>query len=146
MELERESAEAIRFVVIANRPPESKLKNLQFIPWSKEREIEDLKQLDIGVMPLEDDQWSKGKCGLKAIQYMALGIPAIASNVGETSRLIEHGVTGLLCTTPEDWLTSLRHLIQNPGQRVEMGRKARERVVKYYSVSSNSENFLNLFQ
>lgn len=104
MELEKETGTAIRFIVIADRPPELKLKNLQFIPWTKESEIEDLTQLNIGVMPLEDDQWSKGKCGLKAIQYMALGIPAVASSVGENSRIIDHGVTGFLCSLPEAWL------------------------------------------
>jgi glycosyltransferase involved in cell wall biosynthesis len=145
MELEKEFATAIRFVVIADRPPVLHLNNLQFIPWTKEREIEDLNQLDIGVMPLEDDLWSKGKCGLKAIQYMALGIPAVASTVGETSRIVDHGVTGFLCATPEAWLTSIRQLIRNPEQRFEMGLKAREKVVKQYSVGSNSENFLNLF-
>jgi glycosyltransferase involved in cell wall biosynthesis len=144
-ELEKESAAGIRFVVIADRPPELKLKNLQFITWSKESEIEDLHQLDIGLMPLEDDQWSKGKCGLKAIQYMALGIPAVASDIGEASRIIDHGVTGFLCTTTETWLASLRFLIENPKQRVEMGQKAREKVVLHYSVASNTHNFLNLF-
>ncbi len=146
MELERESGSAIRFVVIADRPPKLMLKNYQFIQWTKEKEIEDLNQLDIGVMPLEDDQWSKGKCGLKAIQYMSLGIPAVASSVGETSSIIDHSVNGFLCTTHEAWLTSLRFLIQNPKERVEMGIKAREKIVKQYSVGSNTGNFLNLFQ
>ena len=79
-ELEKEYT--FYFLVISNKKPDFSLKSLTFIPWNKESEINDLLQMNIGLMPLSDDIWAKGKCGFKALQYMALGIPALVSPVG----------------------------------------------------------------
>lgn len=135
----------VDLLVIADKPPEMDLARLSFQPWSSETEITDLSRADIGIMPLPDDEWSKGKCGFKALQYLALGIPAVASNVGVNSEIIQDGRNGRLCSTDEDWLRALEDLITRPELRIELGNAGRRTVVERYSMISNSENFLSLF-
>ena len=134
------------FRVIANKNPNLPLKNYSFIPWNKESEIEDLATLDIGVMPLPDDEWAKGKCGFKLIQYLALEIPAVASPVGVNTNIINHDKTSLLASTTEEWTESLKKLLLNPSSRAEMGKKGRALIEKNYSVQSQKDNFLGLFK
>ncbi len=133
------------FLVIADQDPGLPLKHYRFIKWSKDKEIEDLNELDIGLMPLEDDQWSKGKCGFKAIQYGAVGIPALVSPVGVNQEIVEHGVTGFHCSTDKDWETAISTLIANQELRLKMGQAGRKRISKHYSVESEKERFLALF-
>jgi glycosyltransferase involved in cell wall biosynthesis len=83
------------FIVIANKDPKLPLKNYRFIAWNKETESEDLLKLHIGLMPLYDDDLSRGKCGFKAIQYMALGIPAVVSPVGVNTAIVDNGLMDL---------------------------------------------------
>jgi glycosyltransferase involved in cell wall biosynthesis len=135
----------VRLLIIANKKPELKLKFIDFIPWSKQTEVEDLLQMDIGVMPLSDDRWAKGKCGFKALQYMALEIPTIASPVGVNGFIIDHGVNGFLASTHQEWFTVLENLILNHELRKKIGPHGREKVIASYSVTSNSSNFLSLF-
>jgi glycosyltransferase involved in cell wall biosynthesis len=136
----------ISFVIIANKRIDLKLKNLIYVPWNIETEIADLMQFDIGIMPLPDDEWSKGKCGFKALQYMALKIPAVTSDVGVNSKIIHHNVDGLLCKADDDWKVALTSLIENPEMRKRIGERGRQKVVNNYSVVSNSLNFLSLFE
>ena len=143
--LEREFPKQFRFVVIADRRPSFSLASLRYLPWSRETEIKDLVQFDIGLMPLTDDIWSQGKCGLKALQYMALGIPTVASSIGVNNSILDHGVNGYLCSTEADWKISLTNLISNPALCRQMGRAAREKIINSYSVDSNKETFLSLF-
>lgn len=133
------------FCVISNEVPSVRIKNLHFLKWKKESEIEDLLRFDIGVMPLSDDYWAKGKCGFKALQYMALGIPAIVSPVGMNTNIIDHGKNGFLCSTENEWYESLRYLLENPIEIKKMHGYARQKIVDRYSVISNETNFLNLF-
>ena len=133
------------FCVISNEEPLSKFKNMNFVKWNKETEIEDLLRFDIGVMPLTDDKWSKGKCGFKALQYMALGIPALASPVGINNEIIDDGINGFLCTTEIEWEEALKHLLENPLEIKKMHTAARNKIINKYSVISNETNFLNLF-
>lgn len=90
-------------------------------------------RMDIGLMPLEDTPWNRGKCAFKAIQYMASGAATVASPVGENSVLIEHRKTGILATTKEEWVTSLQELIDNPELRRGLGTVAQARVREHYS-------------
>ncbi len=140
-----ERAHTFRLVVIANRPPEWSLASLDFIPWQQATEIDDLLRIHIGLMPLPDDRWAQGKCGFKALQYMALGIPALVSPVGVNAEIIEHGVEGFHCTTDEDWYQYLSALLTDAAQRKRMGRAGRKKVEAQYSVRSNAANFLSLF-
>ena len=135
----------IEIVIISNQRPSWTFNDYRFIPWSKDREIEDLSKIDIGIMPLDNTIWEEGKCGFKALQYMALGIPAIASNVGVNKEIINHGVNGFLCESHDDWYESLKLLIAREEKRLEIGIEARKRVEDYYSVKSNSDLFLSLF-
>lgn len=136
----------IRLLIIADRNPSFDWPQVDFIPWTKEREAEDLCRMDIGLMPLVNDPWAEGKCGLKALQYMALAIPAVASPVGVNTQIIRDGETGLLCDTPEQWREALARLIEDPILRQKLGKAGREHVVRFYSVDSNRSNFVSLFR
>jgi glycosyltransferase involved in cell wall biosynthesis len=135
----------VAILVIADKPPTMKLNNVLFSKWTHETEISDLMKADIGIMPLPDDEWAKGKCGFKALQYMALEIPCIISPVGVNKIIITDGKEGLLSATNEEWLANLEKLIVNPQLRKEMGLAGRKKVIENYSVSSNAENFLSFF-
>lgn len=136
----------VHFLVIADRPPQLRVKNLQFCMWSRQDEIKDLMKADIGIMPLPDDKWANGKCGFKALQYMALCIPTVASPVGVNNVIIENGRNGFLCTTHQEWLSTLIRLINDKQMREEIGVYGRLTVEKFYSIKSNSSNFLSLFE
>lgn len=135
----------LRFVVIANTNPSCALSSFRFVPWSKETEILDLMQLDIGLMPLTDDVWAKGKCGFKLLQYLALGIPAIATPVGVNTSIIEPGVNGFLCDSLKLWEEKIKVLIESAELRKKMGESGRTKILNHYSVNSNSSIFLSLF-
>ncbi len=131
--------------VISDFPPQLNLKRLHFSPWSVATEISDLAQFDIGIMPLPDDKWAKGKCGFKALQYLALQIPTAASPVGVNTEIIRQGENGFLCSSASEWEKCISILIENKMLRDSMGKSGRENVIANYSVSSNSSNFLSLF-
>jgi glycosyltransferase involved in cell wall biosynthesis len=136
---------AIKILIIANQKPQLALRTAEFIPWQKQTEAVDLLKIDIGIMPLPDDEWTKGKCGFKALQYMAMGIPAVVSPIGVNSIIIDHGKNGFLAKTKENWLNYLSQLISDVELRKTMGKYGREKVIRHYSVRSNSSNFLSLF-
>jgi glycosyltransferase involved in cell wall biosynthesis len=137
----------VEFLVIADRKPDLPLlPSIIFIPWNPITEIRNLLLFDIGVMPLPDDSWAKGKCGFKALQYMAMEIPAVASPVGVNSKIIDEGLNGFLCITSNDWEIALKKLIEDPKLRREMGLRGREKIIKNYSLRSNASTFLSLFE
>src|SRR6056297_1871598 len=90
--------------------------------------------MDIGVMPLPDTPWMRGKCGYKLIQYMACGLPVIASPVGVNAEIVEHGVNGFLVGTDEEWKSALTILLKDPDLRRRMGREGRKKVEREYSL------------
>lgn len=135
----------LELLVIADKAPELAITNLRFLPWSFETEIKGLLEADIGIMPLPDDDWTKGKCGFKALQYMALQIPCVIAPVGVNTEIIKHGINGFLASTPQEWMDYLSHLITQSELRKEIGLKGRETVVSSYSVASNEPTFLSLF-
>lgn len=136
---------AFEFHVISNEKPTFEAPYLRFIRWKKETEIEDLMQFDLGVMPLENDAWSQGKCGFKALQYMALGIPAIVSPVGVNTEIVDHGTNGFIADTPHAWTEALTYFLANPQHAKDMSTAARAKIHSTYSVASNRANFLNFF-
>jgi glycosyltransferase involved in cell wall biosynthesis len=110
--------------------------DLTVVRWTVEREVSDLQSLDIGVYPLPLDDWVSGKSGLKAIQYMAFGIPPVATGLGTTPMIVRHGENGLLVKTDEEWLESLETLIRDPALRRRLGEAARRDAVAKYSTSA----------
>jgi glycosyltransferase involved in cell wall biosynthesis len=132
--------------VISDKKPELELPRLVFRQWSLETEISDLRQFDIGIMPLPNDQWAKGKCGFKALQYLALGIPAVVSPVGVNTIIIEPGKTGLIAESSEQWLEAITKLLEDKLLREACGRNGRRTVLEFYSVDSMASNFLWLFE
>ena len=107
---------------------------LRRIPWSYEREIDDLMSLDIGVMPLFDDLWSQGKCGFKIIQYLGVGVPAVCTPVGINRDVIENGVNGFWAVTKNEWIEKLSFLIENKSARAKMGKEGRRKIMEQYTV------------
>jgi glycosyltransferase involved in cell wall biosynthesis len=133
------------FLVICNKKPDLDLRDWEFIEWNEKREVEDLLRLDIGIMPLVSNPWTRGKCGFKIIQYMSLGIPAVASPVGVNSRIIDHGKNGFICSTDAEWMEALRALIRDPSLRKDMGEEGRKKIIAQYSTQSRYAEFLGLF-
>lgn len=138
---------AFEFRVISNQPPEfaQPLRSLRFVPWQKATEIADLLTFHVGLMPLEDDPWAKGKCAFKALQYMALGIPALVSPVGMNTEVVQDDYNGYICRTPADWHLRLRQLLTDAAHRQALGLAARATIEQRYSVTANTPNFLALF-
>ena len=113
------------------------LDSMVFKKWSEENEIEMLNQLDIGIMPLTDTPWEQGKCAYKIIQYMALGLPVVASPVGKNREVITHNFNGFLAKDLNEWELYLEALIKNTDLRLTMGERGRHKVVEKYSIESN---------
>lgn len=144
MKLEQDYPQ-IEVLIIANQSPSLQLKSLRFLSWRIETEARDLAAIDIGIMPLPEDEWAKGKCGFKALQYMAMQIPTVASPVGVNTKIIDEGVNGILVSNQTDWYNAISSLIKNPSLRRKMGDSGRQKVIANYSVISNSSNFSSLF-
>ncbi len=134
------------FLVISNEAPAYHLKSLRFLKWKRETEIEDLARISIGVMPLEMDIWSEGKCGFKGLQYMSLGIPALMSPVGVNTQIVSHGENGFLLIKLEDWKNQLEILLTDVDLRKKIGEAGKKTINERYSVVSNRSNYLSLFQ
>ncbi len=134
--------------VICNADPDFKSVKYRYIPWKMETEIEDLLQFDIGIMPLRNTDWEKGKCGFKALQYMALGVPVVATAVGTNKQIIHHNKSGILIDPerPEDWITELEKLLNDVSMRKSFGLYGRAIVEDQFSVRANVSNYLALFE
>jgi len=115
-------------------------------PWTMESEIDEIAQFDIGIMPLPDDEWSRGKCAFKSLQCMSLGIPTVCSNVGANRDVIEHGRNGFLATTTTDWIDYFKTLIDDRDTRERMGVEARKTIVNNYSMTHCSQLFAHVIK
>jgi len=121
--------------------------DVEAIPWRSQTEIDDLAQIDIGLMPLPDDNWSKGKCGLKALQYMALGIPTICSPIGVNSTIIEDGRNGFLADGKAEWIEKIKRLMHDAELRRKIGLLAgRDTVEREYSAKAIAPKVLEVFR
>jgi len=107
-------------------------------PWTLEREIDLFRTCDIGVYPLADDEWSKGKCGFKAIEFMACGVPVVAAAVGVNREIIEDGVNGFLASTEDEWTAKLSRLIADPALRSRFAQAGRRTIEDRYSLRANA--------
>lgn len=133
-------------LIISNKKPIWDFIDYEFIDWTVENEIETLNKIDIGIMPLEDSVWELGKCGFKALQYMALEIPVVASSVGANKQIIDHGENGYLCNKTDEWIRYLSQLLSYENLRITIGKAGRQKVIRHYSVDSNIRCFLGLFE
>lgn len=114
--------------------------------WRADTEVEDLSELDIGVYPLPDEEWVLGKSGLKLLQYMGMGLPAVAQRIGTNTEIVEDGVNGLLADTPDEWLEALVRLVDDPELRARLGREGRRTVEARYSVVANTGRYLEVLE
>lgn len=107
---------------------------LDLVGWSEAGEVPFLQTLDIGIMPLSDTPWARGKCGYKLIQYMACGLPVVASPVGVNADIVEHGVNGFLADSDDEWCTAIETLLNDADLRLRMGAAGRKKVEEEYSL------------
>ncbi len=124
------------FLVISNENPnlDWNVKDIQFKQWTPDTEVEGIQMIDIGLMPLNDNEFEKGKCGLKAVQYMAVGTPAIVSPVGVNEKIVSHGVDGYHVNNYAEWAEHIGTLVQDGTKRKQMGLAARLKVEEQYSL------------
>jgi glycosyltransferase involved in cell wall biosynthesis len=134
----------VRFKVIGDASYRNDDLKITGLAWRSETEVEDLRDIDIGLMPLPDDEWAKGKCGLKGLQYMALAIPTLMSPVGVNGQIIQSGVNGFLPHTEDDWVQMLSALIDSPELRAKVGAAGRQRVEEHYSTRAWRDKFADL--
>jgi glycosyltransferase involved in cell wall biosynthesis len=113
-------------------------------PWNERTEAHDLAAGDIGISWIPDDLWSRGKCGLKVLQYMAAGLPVIANPVGVHAEIIAHGETGYLASSPEEWLEAIRRLTSDADLRRRLGEAGRWRLEEHYSVQAGAQRWLRV--
>jgi glycosyltransferase involved in cell wall biosynthesis len=117
-----------------------------FKPWNYDDEAKDIGTFDIGIMPLADDEWARGKCGLKVLQYMACGVPVVASPVGVNQDIIKDGENGFLASSYNEWLEKLILLVQNEELRRKFGQKGREMVEDRYSLKLWGPKLASLYK
>lgn len=132
------------FLIISNKPPDWKF-DFIFKKWEEKTEVDDLLKMHIGVMPLKRGPWFEGKCGFKLIQYLACGIPAIASPVGVNSQIVRHDKDGFIAANKEEWIRYLKMLINDPDLRNSMGKSGCNHIVEEYSLKSQLTTFLALY-
>lgn len=144
--LKEKYGERITFKLISNSREAYPEIGLRSTPWSREREVEELAGIDIGIMPLPDDAWSRGKCGFKLLQYMAVGRPVVASPVGVNTAIVEDGVNGYLAAGDDEWIEKLSLLIEDAQRREKMGARGREKIKRDYSMQGLQARYVSLFR
>ncbi|MBE0665612.1 MAG: glycosyltransferase [Candidatus Aminicenantes bacterium] len=140
----------VRFLIItglAEKPQEFNFnERIEFKAWQAETEADDLRLFDIGLMPLADDPYTRGKCGFKLLQYMAVGIPVVASPVGFNNEIVEAGTNGFLAANENDWLERISILLRDESLRRRMGEKGRQRVLREYSLQALVGRWLQVLE
>jgi glycosyltransferase involved in cell wall biosynthesis len=116
------------------------------VAWSEQTEVEEISRFDVGVMPLPDAPWERGKCAYKLIQYMACGKAVVASPVGMNVDVVQHGVNGFLASSDEQWFQALSELLSNPQLRQSMGRVGRTLVEEQYCLQIAAPRLQSLFE
>lgn len=137
-----------QFIIVSRPKPDLPASSLRwdFVEWSPSVEAQITGFFDIGIMPLIDDPYQRGKCGCKILQYMSASLPVVASPVGMNTQLIEHGSRGLLASSPQDWRESLATLMVQPELRRTMGHAGRAFVEQHYSIRTWFPQFLSVIE
>jgi glycosyltransferase involved in cell wall biosynthesis len=136
----------IRLLVIANKQYNMCDVPTEFLYWKEQTEVTDLHQFDIGLYPIPASQWSLGKSSLKALTYMAIAIPFVATAYGTNFRIMQHGVQGYMALTNEEWIECIIKLIDDVELRKQMGLAGRKTVEALYSVNANFSKYLEVFK
>lgn len=136
----------VRVQLIGSGPVELPGVPVEVLPWSEEDEVEMMRGFDVGIMPLPDEPWARGKCGFKLIQYMALGLPVVASPVGVNAEIVEEGVNGYLASTREEWCVALKRLMDSPADRQRMGQAGRRKVEAHYSLQVTAPKWVDVIR
>jgi glycosyltransferase involved in cell wall biosynthesis len=137
---------AFRLVVVSDSEYRSKTVETEWYRWTSDTELDLIHSFDIGIMPLEYDAWTLGKCAFKALLYMACGIPSVSSNVGMNAEVVTHGENGFLAATDEDWIEYLTILIEDTERRAVFGRTGRELVEKHYSKEVGARKLIEVLR
>jgi L-malate glycosyltransferase len=117
---------------------------VEAIAWKEAYEVETIRRFDVGVYPLPDEEWVLGKSGLKALQYMSLGIPTVATGIGTIHRIIIHNKNGFLVNTPAEWKQVLLQLMNDKALREKTGKNAVDTVENHYSINSTKQTYLSI--
>lgn len=136
----------IRFHIIGVESGENLGKNVYYFPWTEETEAEEILKMDVGIMPLQDSLWERGKCAYKLIQYAACGVPGIASNIGMNREIIINGETGILAENDKQWVETVIHLKNNDNERMILGKKARAKVEKLYNTGVTTLRWIEILK
>jgi glycosyltransferase involved in cell wall biosynthesis len=119
---------------------------VELIDWREDTEIEDIRRFDVGIMPLPDEPWARGKCGFKLIQYMACGLPVVASPVGVNSEIVQDNVSGFLATSTSEWVDALNVLLDSVETRRKMGAAGRQRVQEKYCLTVTAPKLVEVLE
>ncbi|PLX23295.1 MAG: glycosyl transferase family 1 [Salinivirgaceae bacterium] len=144
-ELKKKYSKKLKIRVISDAHVNHAGLEIENIPWSVLDEITKLEEIDIGIMPLPNDKWAKGKCGFKGLQYMSMEIPAVMSPVGVNNEIIHHEKNGFLAETDKDWIELLTQLIDNKELRKTIGKNGRKTIEDRFSIEANKHKYLELF-
>ena len=146
LEIKQKYGERVYFKLIGDPGYRNEELDVTGIPWNSKTEAEDLREIDIGIMPLPDNQWTKGKCGMKGLQYMALEIATVMSAVGVNPEIIRQGENGFLATDTRQWVDALSRLIEDPQLRRQLGREGRRTIEEKYSVRAQRDNLVRFLE
>lgn len=133
-----------RLVVVADRPPSIEGLEVEFRKWTIEEEVSCFDGIGVGLMPLDDTPWTRAKCAFKALQYMALGIPTVASPVGMNREVVTDGVNGYLATSPESWFRAIDTILGDRERARNLAIAARQTVEAEYSLSVISDRLVSI--
>jgi glycosyltransferase involved in cell wall biosynthesis len=135
-----------RLLIVCDRPPSFKKLAFDFIPWSMENEVSLVNSMDVGLMPLDDSELARGKCGFKMLSYMACGIPVIASPVSVNAEILQQNEVGIAANTSNQWFEALTRLHGDAALGVKMGQAGRKLAEADYSVTTNARLLAEIFR
>jgi glycosyltransferase involved in cell wall biosynthesis len=138
-------SDKVYFKIIGDGKYYCKELETQGLPWKADTEVKDLSEIEIGIMPLPDTEWAKGKCGLKGLQYMALGIPTLMSPVGVNTQIIQNGENGFLPKNEDAWVEYISVLVEDELLRKNVGEAGKRTIENCYSIETWKEKYLEYF-
>ena len=142
--LKAQEIEGVEFHIVGITTPQHLGDHVKYIPWAEESEVSEIQKFDVGIMPLEDSPWEKGKCSYKIIQYFACGIPAIVSPIGMNKEVVIPGKNGFWATTEDEWLSAIKTLRQEKELRNSMGLQGRKAVENKFAIQVTAKKWIGI--